>query len=103
MQGVNQLPTWLGEHDQARDEVIVENRHQPSAVHLRTYITDRYKITVYRDREYGELFDLQNDPEERRNLWDDPAAAQVKCDLMKRFINAELRREPTRFARIAGA
>ncbi len=103
MQGVNQLPVWRGEAKQARDEVIVENRHQPSAVHLRTYITDRYKITLYRDREYGELFDLQNDPEERRNLWDEPSAAQIKCDLMKRFMNAELRREPTRFARIAGA
>jgi arylsulfatase A-like enzyme len=103
MQGVNQLPVWRGEKDRVRDEVIVENRHQPSALHVRTYITDRYKITIYRDRDYGELFDLQNDPEERRNLWDDPAAANLKCEMMKRFLNAEIRREPTRFARIAGA
>jgi uncharacterized sulfatase len=70
---------------------------------LRTYIDARYKFTVYRDHEYGELFDLQADPDERRNLWDDPDSQPLKGRLLHRFINAELKREPTRLPRIAHA
>jgi arylsulfatase A-like enzyme len=103
MQGIDQLAVWCGRVEKARDHVIVENRHQPTAVHLRTYIDERYKITVYRDHDYGELFDLEIDPGEHHNRWDDPSYSEIKCELLHRFLNAELKREPTRFARIAGA
>jgi arylsulfatase A-like enzyme len=103
MQGVNQLDVWRGNSDKARDEVIVENRHQPTALHLRTYIDQRYKLTVYRDRNEGEFFDLAEDPGEIHNRWDDPAYAVLKAKTMHRFINAELKRESTRFPRIATA
>jgi uncharacterized sulfatase len=94
---------WRGEQAQARSWAIVENRHQPSAVHLRTYIEERYKLTVYRGQPYGELFDLQDDPQERVNRWDDAEYAEIKSALLHRFVQAELEREPTRFARIAPA
>lgn len=101
MQGVSQLDVWRGRAEQARDHVIVENRHQPTLVHLRTYIDDRWKITVYRDRlEWGELFDLQNDPDEFHNRWNDLEYASVKAEVMHRFINAEVAREPTRMPRV---
>ena len=103
MQGVNQLDAWCGRGDSARDHILVENRHQPTRVHLRTYVDDRYKLTVYRDHEYGELFDLQEDPGELRNLWADPSAADLKGRLLLRFVQAEMQREPTRMPRIAGA
>ncbi|MFQ6048066.1 MAG: sulfatase [Phycisphaerae bacterium] len=103
MQGLSQWPVWCGKADTARDHVIVENRHQPTAVHLRTYIDRRYKITVYRDRDYGELFDLQEDPGEHHNRWADPSFAAIKAELLHRFVNAELNREPTRLPRIANA
>jgi len=103
MQGVDQLPVWTGERDSARDFEICEFRHQPTAVHLRTLITQRYKMTVYRDQDYGELFDLEADPNELRNLWDDPDSAKIKCEMLRRFVHAELRREPMRYPRIAGA
>lgn len=103
MQGVNQLEVWRGEKAAARSDVLVEFRHQPTKVHLRTYIDDRYKITVYRDQDYGELFDLQDDPEERHNRWEDADYAGSKCELLRRFVNAELKREPTRLSRIAHA
>ncbi len=103
MQGVDQGAVWRGERPAARANLIVENRHQPTALHLRTYVDERYKMTIYRDRPCGELFDLRDDPGERRNLWDDPAAAALKCEVLHRFLNAELQREPTRMPRIAGA
>lgn len=103
MQGVDQMSVWRGEAERAREHVIVENRHQPSALHVRTYIDERYKLTVYRGRDEGELFDLQDDPEERRNRWDDPAWAGIKAQLLHAALDAEIAREPTRMSRIAGA
>ena len=103
MQGHNQLPVWTGQADKAIDHVFVEHRHQPTRFTIRSFITDRYKLTLYRNQPYGELFDLQDDPRELRNRWDDPAYAQVKCNLLFEFAQAEMQREPTRMARIAGA
>lgn len=103
MQGVNQLGVWSGKQDRVREEVLVEHRHQPTKVHLRTYIDPRYKMTLYRDQPYGELFDLQEDPGEIRNRWSDPNYERIKSDVLHRFMNAEIKREPTRYARIAGA
>ncbi len=103
MQGVDQLPVWCDAAASARDEVLVEFRHQPTTVHLRSYIDARYKLTVYRDQPYGELFDLVGDPAELHNRWDDPDYAAIKCRLFQQFVNVEVKREPTRLPRIAGA
>ena len=103
MQGLSQWDLWCGRSDRARDHALIENRHQPTAIHLRTYVGERYKITVYRGHDYGELFDLEADPDERHNRWDDAAYAAVKSELLLRFVQAEIAREPTRLPRIAGA
>jgi arylsulfatase A-like enzyme len=103
MQGVDQLPVWRGETETARDHVLVENRHQPTKVHIRTYIDERYKLTVYRDESTGELFDLVADPDERHNLFDDPDHEELRSELFRRFVNAELRREASKYSRIAVA
>jgi uncharacterized sulfatase len=89
--------------EEIRDRVMVENRHNPTTVDLRTLITERYKITVYRDADYGELFDLETDPGELVNHWDDPDYADVKMQMLLKFAQAEIQREPTRMARVAGA
>ena len=43
----------------------------------RTIRTDRYRATFYPDASHGELFDMQEDPQELRNLWGDPAYREV--------------------------
>jgi hypothetical protein len=59
---------------------------------------------MYRDQDqYGELFDLHTDPEERINRWEDAEYAVIKAALLQCWINEEIAREPTRFPRIAGA
>ena len=103
MQGVDQLAVWRGEESGARDNALVEFHHEPTAIHLRTFITHDFKLTVYRDQNYGELFDLKNDPDERRNLWDEKEFAAVKADLFQQWINAELVREPLEMPRVAHA
>jgi arylsulfatase A-like enzyme len=56
-------------------------------VHLRTITRDDHVCTAYRpgfvhDGSEGELYDLVHDPLQQRNLWDDPAAAGLKSDLV---------------------
>jgi uncharacterized sulfatase len=103
MQGINQLDVWQDKRPAARASVVVENRHQPTKLHLRTYVTNRYKLTVYRGASYGELFDLEADPDEANNRWADPAFAGIKADLMHRALQTEIAREPTCVPRIAHA
>ena len=86
MQGVDQLGVWTGQEGEARDRVLIENRHNPTTVDLRTLVTDRYKITVYRNADYGELFDLQADPDELINRWDDSSYAAIKSEMLLKFV-----------------
>jgi len=102
MTGVDQVPSWTGDGP-CRDHALCENRHTYSRVHLRTYVNERYKITVYRTGDDGELFDLAEDPGEINNLWHDPAAADLKRELLHQFMQATLAAEPTRMPRIWGA
>jgi len=102
MTGVDQLPAWCADRA-CRDHAIVENRHTYKNVHLRTYVNERYKITVYRQGEDGELFDLVEDPGEINNLWHEPQACELKRKLLMEFMQATLATEPTRMPRIAGA
>ncbi len=40
-------------------------------------------MSVYQGAEWGELYDLDNDPDEMVNLWDDPAHSDVRAELME--------------------
>jgi hypothetical protein len=56
-------------------------------VHLRTITRDGWVCTVYapgtvHDGTEGELYDLDDDPLQRVNRWDDPAWAGVRGDLV---------------------
>lgn len=103
MTGTDQKQVWTGAAESVRDHVVVEDRHQPTTVHLKTLIEDRYKITVYYNHEYGELFDLKEDPGEHENLWDDPAQAALKQSLLLRLLHAEMGKEPLWMPRTSNA
>ncbi|QQE11882.1 sulfatase-like hydrolase/transferase [Planctomycetota bacterium] len=104
MQGESQLSSWLKTSEPSRDHAIIENHHQAGEhVHLRTLVTDRYKLTVYRNKPWGELFDLQEDPYETRNRFADPDYAPVRSQMMAEMIQADLNREPAPMPRIAPA
>ena len=98
--GINQLPVWKGEVDKVRDHIIVENRHQPTTMNLKTYVDERYKITVYYNREYGEMFDLETDPGEVDNLWNNLDFKDLKTDLLQKLIFAEMGKEPMWMPRV---
>ncbi|MCC2684501.1 MAG: sulfatase [Paenibacillaceae bacterium] len=100
MTGIDQSQVWLGEKGEARDHILCEMRHEATTVHLKTYVDHRYKITVYYRQTYGELFDLQEDPDEINNLWDNPDYAVLKNELLFKYIWADLGIEPMRMPRV---
>lgn len=103
MTGLDQMPAWTRQVEAVRDHAIVENRHQPTTIHVKTYIDSQYKLTLYYQREYGELFDLEKDPNELNNLWDDPESQALKATLTRRLLDAELGKEPLPMPRIGPA
>jgi hypothetical protein len=49
--------------------------------------TDRYKLVVAHDLGTGELYGLQQDPDELGNLWDDARVRNVKTELLLRMTH----------------
>ncbi|KFB11454.1 sulfatase family protein [Nitratireductor basaltis] len=45
-----------------------------------------HKLVHFAGKEFGQLFDLDADPKEKRNLWDDPAYAAVKQELKEQML-----------------
>ena len=103
MTGVDQTPVWYGQETQARDHIIVENHHEPTTIHVKTYVDDRYKLTVYYNREYGELFDMHEDPGEINNLWNSSEHAELKSELVMKLLFAEMGKESLPMLRTSGA
>jgi hypothetical protein len=54
---------------------------------MRTLVTQRYRLTCYSGLTCGELFDLENDPDEFQNLWDDPASRTIRDELRMQLLD----------------
>lgn len=52
--------------------------------------TARYKLSVYHDKNLGELYDLLEDPWEFEDLWDSPDHQQIKNQLIHESFNAHV-------------
>jgi len=94
MQGRSLLPLLTGQRDAQvhRPHVICEyfDAMGGHADHTHgTMVCDgRYKSVVYHGHTIGELYDLQRDPGEFDNLWDDPAHLELKLDRVKYHLDA---------------
>ena len=101
--GVSQKDVWLGLAENARTWASCEHHHEYGSINLRSYINQSYKITLYDHMEHGELYDLDNDPNENHNCWSDPEYLTIKTQLLHEFALAEMRKEPKYMKRIADA
>jgi len=96
MQGKSLLPIITGQKDPDyhKDHVISEYNdalaNMPDKSHGAMYFDGRYKIIIYEGETFGELFDLESDPGEFVNLWDDPNSSDLKSELIMRHFQAYL-------------
>jgi len=51
--------------------------------------TDRYKIVQHHGHPLGQLYDLQTDPEEFINRWDDPDSRDAKIEMLRRLSDRQ--------------
>ncbi len=93
--GRSLLPILTGEAplDEHRDFVrseyhdAVEGDDESSAS---MYRDRRWKLVVYHGNEIGELYDLEADPTESHDLWDDPTHLAIKAELLQRSYDASI-------------
>ncbi len=60
---------------------------------VKALVTDDWKLVVWGGQAYGELYHLAGDPLERHNLWDDPAHADQKHQLIHEMLDELLQTE----------
>ncbi|HEY63275.1 MAG TPA: sulfatase-like hydrolase/transferase [Caldilineae bacterium] len=80
-------PILEGREKAVRDTAFIEHDEDCLGLRLRTLVTERYRLTWYAGQPYGELFDLQEDPQELHNLWDDPAYRPVRDELTAQLLD----------------
>ena len=97
LQGVSLLPALEGTNtNNARDSMVIEDDQQravfglPPGSRLRTLVTRRWRMTIAQDDSYGELYDLQNDPHEMENLFDDATHRGVRAELMEKLAYRQM-------------
>ena len=104
MQGRSLQPILTGDaidgHQTAAHRDFVRSEYfdtldEPNHSYGTMYRDARYKLVVYHGHYVdghglGELYDLQNDPGEFENLWDDSAHQSLKLALMRRSFDASM-------------
>lgn len=91
MQARSLWPVLTGQTDPRhfRDDVYCEyynsNPSNGTPIYLTMVRTDKHKLVRAHGTEGGELYDLESDPGETTNRWDDPAYAEVKSELLIRL------------------
>ncbi|QDU41510.1 Choline-sulfatase [Maioricimonas rarisocia] len=94
MQGKSLVPICTGQADPGHHRDFVYSEYYNSWTHSRAYgtmlRTRTEKIVVYHDSEPGELYDLERDPDEFVNLWDDPKATEMKLRMLRQAFDASV-------------
>ena len=98
------VPAWMQGQPLPRDRAEAEAQDRQRVytewdsdlngveLHLRSMMREHYVCTVYEpgslhDGAEGELYDLDDDPLQHRNLWDDPARARLRRDLVADLLD----------------
>ena len=90
VQGKSFLAT-LQSKAEHRDELLIEYNDRPprlgfkTPARVRSLRTKRWRYTLYGGEDWGELYDIQADPHETLNLWDDANHKDVRAELSLRL------------------
>jgi arylsulfatase A-like enzyme len=92
MQGKSLLPLLSGKTElsyhkdyvicEYNDALVIRWKTEQDHSHGVMYYDGKYKVCVYERNEIGEIFDLEKDPEEFYNLWNEPSFTAKKAELL---------------------
>jgi len=102
IQGIDQRESWKDSSEVSREWALVEFRPTESEFMQKVFLYEKYKLILY-NRDYGELYDMSEDPGQLRNLWDDEESQSIKNMLLMKFISAEMDKDGVLRVRTAPA
>lgn len=88
IQGLSLVPELHAGAGVVRHALLIEEEGQrvmfgfDKRARMRTLQTATHRLSIYENAEWGELYDLQQDPHECRNLWEDPASLGLRHALL---------------------
>jgi len=82
MDGCDMRAVWSGAGVMPRSHVVVETVDDPAGLREKTVVTVTRKLSYYHNQPFGELYDLEKDPGELCNCWNNVAYAADKGRLM---------------------
>jgi len=87
VQGVSQMPVLSGQLPRVRDSAITAYEARDRGIQAKCLRTDRYKLVVFAGETYGELYDLNEDPGENRNLFELPEYASIRLRMTEQLAH----------------
>ncbi len=90
-------------NDSTREELLIEYNDGGSrlgfeeAARVRSLVTKEWRYTIYKDQDWGELYDLNNDPNETHNLWLSEDHFKIRAhfaDRMNHHLTAQMDESP---------
>ncbi|MNV48630.1 hypothetical protein D3C71_1405480 [compost metagenome] len=85
-----------GQARNVRDGLMIEEEGQrvilgfERRIRCRTLLAQGHRLTIYDGAQWGELYDLREDPHELRNLWDVAESAGVRARLQEMLSHTML-------------
>lgn len=96
IQGQDMTPLLNGKVSSLRDALVIEEEGQRVILGLdtrtrcRTILSEGCRLSIYDTATWGELYDLNKDPLELSNLWDNPDASELRARMMEKLAYANL-------------
>jgi len=92
MQGKSLWSLLTGETDTHRQDAMCECynsmvHHKNPSPYVTMLRTHDYKLIAHHGQNFGELYDMKNDPGETTNLWDNPQYTSERFILMQRLCD----------------
>ena len=91
MQGNSMVHILEKPDEKINEDILVEMDDEFIKEKTRTLITDDWRLTIFKD--YGELFNRKEDPDDLNNLWDEESLKDVKLELIMKLLRKNLNNE----------